>query len=381
MDKPLPAEQATGIPAAPSAPRVTVSFWPITGLLFAIATVSLPFLGLVPGDQSTLSIIFFSIVLEGLPFVMIGALIGGLIEVFLSRERVTALIPKNDIAAVFVAGLMGILIPVCECAVIPVTRRLLRKGVPFAAAVAYLLAGPIVNPIVASSTAVAYGGDWSIVVVRLLAGYGVAVAVGLVVGEMFPGTKALLASWTAGMAADQHAHGHDHNHDHGDAESCADDTCSHGHAHGDPRAPWYRRVLTAFGHAADDFILIGQFLVIGAFLAGLSQTLISREDFLALGQTPSAAIALMMGLAVLLNLCSEADAFVAASFQSSLPGEPPTLPVAAQMAFMVLGPMLDLKLVAMYLTFVRKRALTVMIVLMVTFVFTLMLMYHYARTQ
>ena len=87
-----------------------------------------------------------------------GALVGGLIEVFVSRTALTRWLPRRTWQAVLLAAGMGLVLPVCECAVIPVTRRLIGKGVPFAVALAYLLAGPIVNPLVAASTAVAYAG-------------------------------------------------------------------------------------------------------------------------------------------------------------------------------------------------------------------------------
>ena len=105
----------------------------------------------------------------------------------------------------------------------------------------------------------------------------------------------------------------------------------------------------------------------GAFIAAVSQAVVSRETFVALAETPAGGIAAMMGLAVALNLCSEADAFVAASYRT-------LLPVTAQLAFLVLGPMLDLKLVAMYLSFVRKPAVLALSVLLIVFVFGMMMM-------
>jgi uncharacterized membrane protein YraQ (UPF0718 family) len=293
-----------------------------------------------------LSLSFVGIVLEALPFVMLGSLIGGFIEVFVSRERVTAWLPRNRTVAVFIAAGLGLLIPVCECAVIPVTRRLVRKGIPFSVAVAYLLGGPIVNPLVATSTLIAYSGDWVMVVARLVCGFGIAVFVALLVDELFPGHKALRPGAAAEDAKGACGCGDDHPH------------AGHGHEHVSVTG----RVFHALEHAADDFLDISQFLIIGALVAGLSQSLIARPAFLALAETPAAAILVMMLLAVVLNLCSEADAFVAASFRG-------VLPESAQLAFMVLGPMIDLKLIAMYLSFVRKRALLVLVALVGVLVF------------
>jgi uncharacterized membrane protein YraQ (UPF0718 family) len=115
---------------------------------------------------------------------------------------------------------------------------------------------------------------------------------------------------------------------------------------------------------------VGQFLVLGAFIASICQTLIPRHAFLTVSHAPVLAIMIMMGMAVVLNLCSGADAFVAASFRT-------VLPLSAQMGFMVLGPMLDLKLSAMYLSFIKKRAFIALVVLMYSTVLILMIGYEF----
>ena len=107
----------------------------------------------------------------------------------------------------------------------------------------------------------------------------------------------------------------------------------------------------AVSHAAEDFFDIGRFLIIGAFIAAVLQTLVPRHILTSMVGTPVLSILIMMIMAVVLNLCSEADAFVAASFRAS------RVPVSAQLAFMILGPMLDIKLVIMYLKVFRVRAI------------------------
>ncbi len=336
-------------------------FWTIAGIAFVTAALAVLVLERGSPAVRTLSITFVSIVLEAMPFMMLGSLVGGFVEVFVSRDRIAALLPRRPWAAIAVAGLLGLIVPVCECAIIPVVRRLLRKGVPFSAAVAYLLAGPIVNPIVAASTAVAYAWDWSVVVTRLIAGYGVAVFVALMMDELFSGNKALLTGAEGHNHADRACCEHDHHHDHGARGN---------EAAGATTMP--ARVGQAFGHAADEFLSIAKYLIIGAFIAGVAQTVIARDTFITLAATPLLTIPLMMVMAVVLNLCSESDAFVAASFRTMLP-------ISAQMAFMVLGPMLDLKLIAMYLSFVRKRALAAMIIMICGMVFLLMTILHVAN--
>jgi uncharacterized membrane protein YraQ (UPF0718 family) len=275
----------------------------------------------------TLAITFVGIVLEALPFMLTGALVGGFIEVFVSEKRIASILPTGKFRTVFLAAAMGMVFPVCECAIVPVIRRLISKGAPLSAAVAFLLGGPIVNPIVFFSTAVAYRMNWQISAIRLVAGYVIAVGIGFAMGALFRKTPALLPNCLG-----QSPNG------------CA--CCGHDHAGNGENGS---RLLGALTHAAEDFFHIAHFLVIGAFVAASIQTTVDRFAFLLFAEFPSLSI-LMMALAVALNLCSEADAFVAASFQF-------TVPFSAQMAFMVLGPMLDLKLLFMYLGVFRKRAI------------------------
>ena len=321
----------------------------------------------------TLSIVFVSIVLEAIPFMLLGAVIGGLLEVFVSRDRILGLLPSREWLTVIVAAGLGFVMPVCECAVVPVVRRLLRKGVPFAAAVAYLLGGPITNPLVAGSTAVAYSYDWKVVILRVLFGYVIAVGVGLAVGSIFDGDEALLSST---VGDDEHKHedhgdcGHDHHHEHKHDEH-SDCGCDHEHFHDDGTATFGQKIHAALLHAADDFFDIGRYLIIGAFIAALIQTVVKRQTFLLLSGEPWLAILLMMILAITLNLCSEADAFVAASFKT-------LMPMSAQLSFMVLGPMVDIKLLLMYLGVFKKKAIVAIATLATVAVFVGMLFFHYA---
>lgn len=275
----------------------------------------------------TFSIIFSAIVLEAFPFMLLGTLMGGLIEVFVPRERITALMPENPWLTVFMAAGLGMIFPVCECAIVPVVRRLLKKGLPLGAAVAYLLGGPIVNPLVAASTTVAYAMSWQTALLRIAMGYMIAAAGGILMDLFFTRNQAVLP--------ENHVH-HD---------GCA---CCHGHEQ--PKT-LIKRLHFAILHAAGDFFDIGRFLVMGAFAAAMMQAFAPRQVFASAVGVPIIAILLMMTLAVVLSLCSEADAFVAASFRSS------GMPFSAQMAFMILGPMLDVKLILMYLSLFRKRVI------------------------
>ncbi len=296
-----------------------------------------------------LAISFIAIIAEAMPFMLLGSLVGGLIEVFVPQEWVQRSLGTRGYGAVFIGAGLGVIFPVCECAIVPVVRRLLHKGVPLSAAIAFLLGGPIVNPIVAGSTWLAYRGDWEVVITRMIGGYAIAVTVALIMHFLFRNTPVLTEAPFAETAACGCC-GHDH------------------HAAGEPHT--VARIWTAVQHACDDFFDVGKFLVIGAFVAALARTAIGVDELRQLFSSPVPAIVLMMGLAIALNLCSETDAFIAAGFQG-------VLPHSAQMAFMVLGPMLDMKLLLMYLTLFRKRVILTLSVLTFTTVLVAMILLHY----
>jgi hypothetical protein len=320
----------------------------------------------------SLSLIFTSIVLEALPFMLFGSMVGGLVEIFISRERMTALLPKKrPWLSVFIAAGLGLVFPVCECAVVPVVRRLTRKGLPAGAAIAYLLGGPIVNPIVVASTALAYKFDGLIVLLRLGGGYLIAVAVGLGMSRLFHAGQAFRADLhlsgtpschcSQSLLAPPAGTGNGRSPHLAEAiplpffhEKNAEFSCGCGHDH--EAATLGRKLAAACRHAADDFFSVGHFLVIGAFIAALAQTYIDRKIFLGFAGYFGLPSILMMALAILLNLCSEADAFIAASFRG-------LMPLPAQMAFLLTGPMFDLKLLLMYQSLFRKRTIAVLSVL------------------
>jgi len=255
-------------------------------------------------------------------------------------------------------------------------RRLIGKGLPPAAAIGYLLGGPIVNPIVAVSTGLAYAFDWRIAAWRLALGYLIAVAVGLAMGRIFGGRSALIdADEEDGESG--HCCGHTHTHfspAHGKGAgspilaTVPEPACACGCDHG--ATGWADRFAAAWHHAVDDFLAVGHFLIIGAFVAALAQTFIDRAVFLAIARTPSLAAGMMMTLAASLNLCSEADAFIASSFRG-------LTPLSAQLAFMLTGPMFDLKLLLMYQSLFRRKAIVVLAALVLAGVLAVSLAFEW----
>jgi hypothetical protein len=221
----------------------------------------------------------------------------------------------------------------CECGIVPVVRRLVLKGVPVSCAVAYMLASPIINPLVIASTLVAYrqkdswATSWTMAGLRVAMAYVVAVVLGLVVWKLLGERGALIS---------EHRRA-DHDHD-----AQPHDDHDHSHAQGNV-------LVDILVHAAGDFLVIGATLVAGAAIAAVINSGFSRAAVEPFAENPLTAVSGMSALAVGLNLCSEADAFVARSFVA--------FPMAAQLAFLVLGPMVDIKLIAMYTTVFRPGAI------------------------
>ena len=269
-------------------------------------------------------LVFGSLLIEAIPFVLLGAFVSAAIEVFLpssALERLARLPRPMQLPA---AGLAGLGFPVCECGSVPVARRLVSKGLAPSAAVTFMLAAPILNPIVIASTVVAYRGRGIMPLMVLgRAGLGLlaAVAVGFAVSDR---TKETL------LKADPDADSH--------------------HEHDDQG-----RLRGFFTHLSSDFFFMGRFLVLGATVAAALQTFVPQSVLGSVANTPLLSLVALMMLAFLLSLCSESDAFVAASFVQFGPG--------AQLAFLVFGPMVDTKLGFLYSgTFTRGFLRTVVLV-------------------
>jgi uncharacterized membrane protein YraQ (UPF0718 family) len=266
----------------------------------------------------TFFVIFGSLLIQALPFVLIGALASAAIEVFVpisTLERLAELPRPLQLPA---AGLAGIAFPICECGSVPVARRLAAKGLAPSAAVTFMLAAPVVNPVVIASTFVAFRARstlWTMVLGRFGIGLLVAIAVGWVIGDR---SKDELL------------------------RPRADDEPPEPVELGAPEPRW----KSFFVHLGNDFLFMGRFLLLGATLAALVQTFLPASVIDGVARIPVVSLVVMMGLAFVLSLCSESDAFIAASFTPFGP--------AAQLAFLVFGPMVDFKLAALYMGTFRR---------------------------
>lgn len=293
-------------------PRSTRSAPPVAAVVVALAALAV---GLQLADPSRIPalqnfiLVFSSLLIEAVPFVLLGALVSAVIEVFVpvSTFEKLALLPRP--LQLPASALAGFAFPVCECGSVPVARRLAAKGLAPSAAVTFMLAAPILNPVVIASTIVAYRGReslWAMVLGRAGLGLLAAVAVGWVIGSRGKG-EILRARASAAS---------DHQHEHAS------------------------RSGAFFGHLSGDFIFMARYLVLGAAVAATLQTFVPQTVIGSVAGAPVVSLLAMMGLAFLLSLCSESDAFVAASFVQ--------FGVGAQLAFLVFGPMVDTKLYFLY---------------------------------
>ncbi len=275
-----------------------------------------------------LNTIFVSILIESFPFVLIGVFISSIIQMFVTEQMIERWIPKNKVLAVLYSTLIGALFPGCECGIVPITRRLVAKGVPLYAAIPFMLTGPVINPIVLFSTYIAFGSNIKMVLYRSIFSCMVAIIIGLVLSVQYKDNQ-LRKKEVVRVA---------------------------------PSRSLKEKWIGTLEHTIDEFFSTGKYLIIGAFVASTMQTYVKTSTLLAVGQGKMSSSLVMMALAFVLSLCSEADAFIASSFQN-------TFSFGALTAFLVYGPMLDIKNTLMLLQSFKTRFVIVLIAYITIFVF------------
>jgi uncharacterized protein len=263
--------------------------------------------------------VFLGIFVEAVPYLLLGTLASGLVEVFLDRDQIARWVSKRPVAASVSGSLMGIIFPVCECGVVPLTRRLFKKGLPLSAGISFLLAAPVLNPIVLFSTASAFG--WADMLFwRFFLSFIIAVTVGLVFSVQKDTSQVLQTVFDS----------HEHEHSYKDKSVT-------------------EKIRQAFLITVDEFFDMGRYLVLGTTLAAGLQTFVSQSTLLAIGSGPILSVLIMLLLAVLLSICSTVDSFVALGFVG-------TFSFGSILSFLVFGPMVDIKSVMMYTQVFKRRA-------------------------
>lgn len=249
----------------------------------------------------TWTTMFVSIVVQAVPFLVFGVILSSVIAVFVPSAFFARAMPDRPALAVPLAGMAGVVLPGCECGAVPVAGALVRRGVAPAAAFAFLLAAPAINPVVLVATAVAFPNNPELVVARFLSSILVATGMGwlwLRLGRADwirpPRRPELegLSRWSSFVAA-----------------------CRH------------------------DLVHAGGFLVVGGLVAATVNSLVPAQWLQAIADHPVLAVLSLAALAVVLSICSEADAFVAASLSE--------FSLTSRLVFLVVGPMVDIKLFSM----------------------------------
>ncbi|MCC9693784.1 permease, partial [Streptococcus agalactiae] len=261
--------------------------------------------------------IFISIIIEALPFVLLGTILSGIIEVFITPDIVNKFLPKNKFLRVLFGTFVGFVFPSCECGIIPIINRFLEKKVPSYTAVPFLATAPIINPIVLFATYSAFGNSIRFLILRFLGATIVAIALGVMLAFLVD-----------------------------DNILKEDAKPTHFHDYSDKK--WYQKIFLALAHAIDEFFDTGRYLVFGTLIASAMQIYLPTRVLTTIGHSPITAILVMMLLAFILSLCSEADAFIGASLLS-------TFGIAPVMAFLLIGPMIDIKNLMMMVNSFKTR--------------------------
>ncbi|MFY1637017.1 permease [Solwaraspora sp. WMMB335] len=282
-------------------------------LLIGLVIFREPLANLISDPRlQTWTTVFVSVMVQAMPFLVFGVALSAVIAVFVPRSFWAKALPRHPALAVPVAGAAGVVLPGCECGSVPIAGSLIRRGVAPAAALTFLLAAPAINPIVLVATAVAFPNNPEMVLGRGVASLAVAVVMGwlwLRLGK----TDWIRLPYRPDL----------------------DDLSR-------ARAFW-----AAVRH---DIMHAGGFLVIGAMAAASINVLVPEWWLQTLADNPVLSVLALAALAVLLSICSEADAFVAASLSQ--------FSLTSRLVFLVVGPMVDLKLISMQAgTFGRRFAL------------------------
>lgn len=323
--------------------------------------------------------LFLGIVVEALPFLLLGVLLSGLISAFASERQLLRWLPQQAWLQSLAGGVLGFFFPVCECGNVAVARRLILKGMPPHVAISFLLAAPVFNPVVIVATWVAFRFQPEIVVYRVV----LSLAIATVVGWMFSAQQELepilqpslleqvrrnraiersesSASLLSGGTFVLGAKGNVRTAESVYAAAIAVPPLVGG------RQRW-RQLIDLW---AAELRELGGILVLGAAIAAVLQTAVPRQWLLTYGQDPVSSIAVMLLLGALVSICSTVDSFFALAFVS-------TFTPGAILAFLVFGPMIDLKGIGLMLTAFKPRAIAYLCLLIAQFTFTAALLVNY----
>ena len=255
-----------------------------------------------------IAILFLSIFFETLPFLLLGSFLSALIEMFISEEKMASFFPKNIFLGSIVGVFLGFFLPACDCAVIPVSKKLIQKKVPISIAVSFMLASPIINPVVLLSTYVAFSKvNMSIFYYRLLFGILIAFIIGILMGIIFKNKNILKNSLEC---------------------SCEKEISK--------KRDFITTIFDLFTGTGEELFGVLKYFMIGALIASMVQVFIPRSFLLFFDTYPVVSVLALMIFAYLISLCSNSDSFVGRSLLT-------TFGSSGVLAYLLLGPMIDIK--------------------------------------
>lgn len=295
-----------------------------------------------PARLATAWALFQGLLIEALPFLLIGVLISAAARWFAPGGQWLRQLPSHPVLGPLSGAALGFALPACECGNVPVARQLLVGGAPLGAALGFLFAAPVLNPIVLASTWAAFPNQPWLLLARPLGAVLVAVGLALLLrlvpeADLLQGD--LLAERRLALPLSEVSLLERRGGVLGGGVLTA--------AAGAPRRP---SLAELFRHGGQEFLNLALLLVLGCLLAALVQTFVPRAWLLAVGGAPTLSILALMLLALVVSVCSSVDAFLALSFAAQVtPG--------ALLAFLLLGPVIDLKLVGLLGLLLRPRGL------------------------
>lgn len=281
---------------------------------------------LLTDEVKSIFILFLGIVLEALPFILMGAIASSIINLYISEAFIARIIPKNPFAAILMSLIAAVITPVCECAIIPVVRRLIQKGVPVHVGVVLLMGAPILNFIVFGSTYYAFQNNLVMVYGRFIVCILAAIIVSFIIYVKFSSSKVL--------------------------KTRREDLINVVLVNENKGDSKWKAILH---HTCHEFFTVGKYFMIGAIFASIAQLYLQESFFSHIGDSVWKGTGIMMVIAYILSLCSEADAFVAASLGKMVSPE-------GILGFLVFGPILDFKnTLVMFSSFKAKFVLLFML--------------------
>lgn len=299
-----------------------LTFFTLSGVILLVFIFKRNAINLDIKEIGDFSNIFTSIVLEAIPFIILGSFISAIIQIFIPEEFIIKLIPKVNFLGYLGAALIGLIFPVCECAIIPITRSLMKKGVPVGFGVTFMLSVPIINPIVIMSTYYAFYDKQAMVILRTVGGFVAAILIGIIVNALEEKKDGVILNT---IKNDYYCN------------------CGCNNFFGNEN-----KFKAIFEHTSKEFLDIMGYLIFGAFISSGFQVISSQGGFNFIFSNKILTIIFMMFLGFTLSLCSEADAFVGRSFLENYS-------YSGVAAFLILGPMLDLKnLIMLFGTFKKN---------------------------